>query len=454
MDTNNLIQNLKNKKVIIFIVGVLAVFFIIIAMVLLVKKGKDDTTGTNNNGTSNDQSLVYWGLWEPTSVMQPIIDEFEAANPGVTIQYSPSSFSTYESRIYARLQQTSNTGEPAPDVFRIHNTWLPKFQKYLSPLPSSIMSSSKYAELFYPTAVEDFTGKDGNIYAIPWEIDGLMVFYNKQILEQAGITSIPTDWDSFFELAQKLTVKDSSGKIKQSGLAMGTSKNIKHASEIISFLLLQEGVNIIDETKTTVTLNTAKAERVFETYTNFALGDTAVWSSTLRTDLEMFYAGTLAMMIAPSWRAFDIIEAAPNIEFDTAPLPQLKANSEEVYYSTYWGDAVNANSENATLAWKFVEFLSEKEQQLALYSNSSKIRAFGEPYSLVELNSEMEGDSYVSAIAQMAPYMKSWQMGDESFVKASLNQAITDIIENEVDIESALKEAEDTINEQLAKTNQ
>jgi hypothetical protein len=91
---------------------------------------------------------------------------------------------------------------------------------------------------------------------------------------------------------------------------------------------------------------------------------------------------------------------------------------------------------------------------MKLYSASSQIRAFGEPYSLVELNSEMQNKTYVSAIAQMAPYMKSWSMGDESFVKTELNSAITGVIENDQDISSALSQVEKNINEQLAQTNQ
>lgn len=452
------LQNPKTKKILLIAAGSLGVILIILVIIALVSSKSSNkntpsggtTTGSKNNGQI---TINYWGLWEPEGVMAGVIKDFEDANPGVTVLYSQQRFSTYESRIYTRLQQAYNSDEPAPDVFRIHNTWLPKFRKYLTPLPSTIMTKDEYASTFYPTAVDDFTGKDGLIYAIPWEIDGLAVFYNKKIFEDAGITEVPKDWDSFFELATKLTVKDSSGKITQSGVALGTSNNIRHASEILSFLFLQEGMQVIDSTKTTVTLNTAKGQKVLKQYTDFAMGDTATWSSTLRSDLEMFFAGKLAMMIAPSWRAFDIIDAAPQIEFDIAPLPQLKANDYEIYYSTYWGDAVNNTSPNKEMAWKFVKFLSEKETEQKLYSASSTVRAFGEPYSRVDLKDEMIGKPYVSAIAEMAPYMKSWQMGDETYVKTALADAITSVIENGTDVSVALKKAESTINSRLAQTN-
>jgi len=87
------------------------------------------------------------------------------------------------------------------------------------------------------------------------------------------------------------------------------------------------------------------------------------------------------------------------------------------------------------------------------FSNESKIRAFGEPYSLVELNSSMSENSYLTAIAEMAPYMKSWQMGDETIVKQTLNQLITSVVEDGQDPATALKNAQEDINDQLAQTN-
>jgi ABC-type glycerol-3-phosphate transport system substrate-binding protein len=447
----------KRKRTLIIVGVVIFILILVTIILLLIRRRNQQTTDPIQ---SDDEIVIegqveldYWGLWEPPSVVQPLIDEFEDQNPNIKINYSQQTFSNYESRLFTRLQQATGATEPAPDIFRIHNTWTPKYYQYLSPVPAQIMSAEEYKEKFYPTAVSDFTAKDGNIYAIPWYIDGLVVFYNKQLLAEEGIQEPPSDWDSFFELAQDLTQKDASGRILQSGLAIGTARNIRHSAEIIAYLLVLEGIEVIDQTRTQVTLNTPRVERVFKTYTDFARGDNAIWSSTLRTDLEMFFSGDLAMMIAPSWRAFDIIEAAPTVEFDTTVLPQLQANPENVFYATYWGDAVSRASSNPLAAWKFINFLAQKEQQMQLYSNASKIRAFGEPYSLVELNSEMLGKPYVSAIAEMAPDMKAIPWGDEQAVNTAIDEAITSIIENKRDVSTALQDAERTINATIEQTN-
>ena len=445
----------KQKKLLIIVAIVLLVLIVGTAVLLIFARQQDSTPSPNGgNGLTQERiELSYWGLWEPASVMQPVIDEFEDLYPNIRINYSQQSFTAYETTLYTRLQQAVATAEPAPDIFRIHNTWTPKFYRYLYPLPEQIMTAQEYSELFYPTSLRDFTAKDGNIYAIPWSIDGLMVFYNKTILEQAGFERPPEDWDSFMDLAFSLTRKDVAGRIVQSGLAMGTSRNIRHSAEIISFLLLLEGVEVMDSTRTRISLDTPAGQRVFRTYTDFARGDNAIWSPALRSDLEMFFAGELAMMIAPSWRAFDIIEAAPTIEFDTAPLPQLRENEENIFYSTYWGEAVSRNTPHPLEAWAFVRFLSEREQQLNLFSNASRIRAFGEPYSLVELGGEMRGRPYISALAEMAPFMRSIPIGDEQAVHSAIDEAIIEIVENGRNISTALREAEQNINNIISETN-
>lgn len=405
----------------------------------------------NSTDTPENIQIVYWGLWESEAIMQPLIDDYEAANPNIDIQYVQKPFTQYDVNTYTRIQQNAVSDTPAPDIIRINNTWLSKFQSHLSPIPTNVMSTSTYADKFYPTAVKDFTGTDGNIYAIPLEIDGLALFYNKQLLSQANITTPPTDWDTLIEAAKKLTVTQG-GKITRGGMAMGSSQNVKHSADILNLLLLQNGVDVIDSTNTEITITTSRAESALQFYTDFTTVH-KTWSPDLASDLEMFYSGNLAMMLAPSWRAFDIIQSAPTIEFGIAPVPQLPGNS-PVNYSMYWGEAVAATSEHPAEAWDFINYLSQAENQKKLYSNASQVRAFGEPYSLKSLSSDLQSSTYLSAIAEMAPTMQSWKMGEQAYVEESLNTAINDVIAGDSNVTQALLEAQTRINTKLAESIQ
>ena len=438
-----------NKKVLI-IIGIVLVVIIIIAVILSIVLKKNPDDGTNNTNNNNGQvTLVYWGLWEPESVMKPIIDQYEATHPGVNIEYTQKSFTQYAENSYTRIVQGTTSNTPAPDIIKIHNTWLPKYQDYLAPMPSTIMTAQEYKNTFYPTVSEDFTGDDGKIYAMPIGIDGLTLFYNKKLLKEAGYDTPPTDWDTFTEAAKKLTKKDSDGNITQAGVAMGTSKNIIHSADILNLLMLQNGVDVLPEGEYETNLDSNKAAISLDFYVSF-YEEHKVWSADSRNELEMFYAGKLAMFFAPSWRAFDIATAAPQIEFGMAPVPQI-ANNENVNYAMYWGEAVSKKSSYQEEAWKFIEYLSEPAQLKTMYQNSSSIRLFGQPYPRVDMAGDMSTNKYVNPVLQMAPTMDSWKMGDQSYIEESLKTAINSVSQGSSTSNSALREAKTRIDTKLAE---
>ncbi len=435
-------MNEKNRIIIIGVGIVLVILIVAGSLLYFATRGKSPTV-------QQKIVLTYWGLWEPESVMQTLIERYEADHTNIDIQYVQKPFTQYESTVYTRIQQNVVEDTPAPDIVRVNNAWLSKFQSHLSPLPSSIMTASDYAQDFYPTAVKDFTGTDGEIYAIPLEVDGLALFYNKKLLKAANLTEPPKDWDTFIEAAKKLTKKNKSGAITQPGVALGTAKNIKHSADILNLMLLQNNVPIINSTNTEVDLSSTRAQSALDFYTNFEKVH-KTWSDELASDLELFYSGKLPMMFGPSWRAFDIINSNPAIEFGIAPVPQLPSN-DPVNLAMYWGDAVTKVSPNPIEAWKFVEWLSEPTQLKEFYSNSSKVRAFGEPYPRKSMALELETDPYVGAFIKMAPTMTAWKMGDQSFIEESFRTAINDIIAKDVRANEALLDAQTRINNRLSE---
>ena len=438
-----------DKKKIFIIFGVIAVVLIILVIVAVLLSGKDDTRNptdnpsNNNNNTYTDKVITYWGLWEPETVMAPIIADYEAQNPGVKIQYVRKSFAQYEQSVYFQL------AEPAsPDIVRIHNTWTNKLQDKLAPLPSNIMSSSTYQSTFFPIAQKSFTGSDGNIYAIPWEVDGLALYYNKDLFAEAGLTAPPADWDEFTEYAEKLT-KVEGGTIVQAGAAIGSTNNIRHADEILGLLLLQNSTNIVSNGK--VDLTDSRFLPTIKFYSYF-LKENKVWSDGFDDDLQMFFQGKLAMMFAPSWRVFDVILSNPNINFELAPVPQIVGNTTPVYYADYWGDAVSKNSKNQDEAWKFVLYLSTPEVMKKLYSNSMTMdsRAFGEPYSRPDIADEIVGSPYVGVIVSMAPNFDQLPLVDKTLLQEMLYPIVERMLTSDSVDSQYLSTISETVNQKLS----
>lgn len=427
----------KNRKLII--IGIAVVLIIIAIVGILVSRlSKKEPASTES------VELTYIGLWESSNTIDSLIADFEKEHPNIKVTYIQDRITQYEENIYGRLSDPQIT----PDIVRIHNTWTYKFQHLLSPLPPEIMTRTEYSSKFYPTALSDFMGTDGQIYAIPLEIDGLALYYNKDLFKKEGIKNPPEDWDTFTENAINLTQKTSSGKITQAGAAIGCSGNINHSAELLSALMLQSNINMTSSDETQATFNTTRGASVLDYYTDFA-SESKIWDCELDNDLEMFAAGKLAMMFGPSWRAFDIINMNPSINFGIAPLPQLVGNEEDINYATYWGESVSVQSKHQLEAWQFVKFMSEKEQQQKMYALASQERAFGEPYSIKELASEISDDPYVGAFITMADTMTSWKWGDETTAREVLDKAITDVVERNVKEEQALNTAVETLNNKL-----
>src|SRR3972149_4208922 len=121
-------------------------------------------------------TLTYWGLWEDDNLIKPVIAEYQKQNPKITVSYEKKSSLNYRTRVQTQIREGVG-----PDVFRIHNAWLPMFEADLAPAPKEIFPFNDYKSMFYPVALDSFV-KGNNIYAAPLEIDGLALFINEEMV--------------------------------------------------------------------------------------------------------------------------------------------------------------------------------------------------------------------------------------------------------------------------------
>jgi ABC-type glycerol-3-phosphate transport system substrate-binding protein len=115
----------------------------------------------------------------------------------------------------------------------------------------------------------------------------------------------------------------------------------------------------------------------------------------------------VAMMFAPSWRAFEIMDMNPDLDFGIAPVPKLSES--EYGWATYWAEGVNVNSKNKDAAWQLLKYLSSKEVLRKLHSSQKSIRAFGEIFPRQDMVSEVS-DELVTPFLEDAPQAKSWYL--------------------------------------------
>jgi len=362
--------------------------------------------------TPKETKLTWWGLWEPNDVVASIISEYETAHPKVKIEYIFQSHHEYRERLQNALSQ--GTG---PDIFRVHNTWIPMFKADLAPIPADVFSASAFESTFYPVAKTEL--RVGNSYvAVPLMYDGLALFINEDLFAAAGKTA-PTSWEELRNAAIALSVCDSvdgrcgaGDKILISGASLGTTDNVDHWQDILLTLMLQNNVNLNSPSG-------KAAEEALQYYTIFTRSD-HIWDSTQPNSTTAFANGRVAMYFGPSWRVHDILATNPQLKFSVHPLPQLPLdparNEKPIAWASYWAEGVNKKSINSKAAWEFVNFLTSSETLQKLYQQAvSSGRAFGEIYPRVDMADLLKTAPYVGAYVTDAPNAKSWYMASSTW---------------------------------------
>lgn len=456
----NPLMSLKGKLPKPLLIGGAVLVVILIGLLLFSLFKPKTSTKTNTKATTNSDSagtsadgataqittLTYWGLWEDSQILKEVISDFESKNPSIKIDYRKQSHRDYRERLQQAIASANG-----PDIFRYHVAWVPMLSSDLSPMPSTVMSTTEYKQIFYPTAYNNLQ-VGGQIVGIPLMYDGLALFYNKEMLKTANL-SVPTTWAELRTAANKLTVPASisertGGNITRAGLAIGNAGNVDHFSDILALLIIQNGGNPADSSSQYV-------KDAITFYTNFIKQD-KVWSDRLANSTTAFARGDVAMIFAPSWRAHDIKNLNPNLDFAVARVPQLDAQKPAAW-ATFWAEGVSAKSKNKEAAWAFLKYLSTPEVLRKFYTNASQYRNFGEIYPRTDMASELVSNELVGAYVTDAPIAKSWYMssfthdnGVNDQIIKYYEDAINAVLSN-TDVAKALETATTGISSVLGK---
>ena len=164
--------------------------------------------------------LVVWGMGEGENMMgiYAAIDEFEKNHPGVKVKISSAGRDLNPQKL-----MTAIVGGVAPDV--IHQDrftisgWASR-DAFTNLDPYIVRDRNKpYAvrkEDFY-SACWNEASYNGHVYAIPFGADDRALYYNKNMLREAGFVDArghaipPKTWDDLLRYCEKINKKDKSG---------------------------------------------------------------------------------------------------------------------------------------------------------------------------------------------------------------------------------------------------
>lgn len=294
-------------------------------------------------------NLEIWGAFDDSGTFSEAINEYRKINPYVgEIKYRKLTVDSYKKEVI----DTMASGQ-GPDIFLIHNTWLPSFKDKTEPSPDWITTEQEFRNNFVDVAADDFLD-GGKIYAVPLSVDSLALYYNKDLFNAAGIVNPPATWEEFNADSKALTKIGPNGQIIQAGAALGTAYNINRSTDVLGLLMFQNGVQMTNRDKLEATFDkavsgaensqyTRSGENALNYYTQFASsGAMYCWNPTMHYSIDAFYENTVAMMINYSWHYQTIKAKNSKLNFAVAPVPQLSKDN-PINYANYWGFAVSKN---------------------------------------------------------------------------------------------------------------
>lgn len=150
-------------------------------------------TGCSSAAADTRTTIVVWS-WEPS--MGAVIEDFEAANPDIHVEWLDTSG-------YDNLNRAIQDGYDLPDVVQLEYFALRQYA--VSGQLLDVTERSSGYEGFYTPGTWASVQLDGTVYGLPMDSGPMAFFYNADVFEQAGVdaTAIRT-WDDYYEAAKKL----------------------------------------------------------------------------------------------------------------------------------------------------------------------------------------------------------------------------------------------------------
>jgi multiple sugar transport system substrate-binding protein len=378
--------------------------------------------------------LSFWTLYDNQNVYEKSFTSFNKVYPDVKINFrSFTDRTAYERALLEAL--AVGTG---PDIFVIDNTNLIRQIQKLTPVPQTKFSLPRLRELF-PQTVEQSFVSGGKIFALPLSIDTLALYYNRDLFAQAQIIAPPETWEELEKIVPRLTKTGEGGKIIQSAVALGGTKNIPTAADILSLLMLQTGTQIISPDLSQATFASKEGENALNFYTQFAdlRNKLYSWNNSLPNHLDAFAGEQVAMIFDYASAKEKIKEKNPFLNYAVAPMPHPAAAKKWPAYGKYLGYTVSRQSRYQNLAWDFIIQMTTVKDNVISYLNATQ-----KPPALLSLASQVSENLDLAPFTGQIFIARSWPQTDPVRIGEIFENMIEAVVTSQTAAQNALRNAE------------
>jgi ABC-type glycerol-3-phosphate transport system substrate-binding protein len=320
-------------------------------------------TATTSAATQVTKAAGAVTFWYPTQDLgNMIVKQYKQAQPDVNLTFVLGEYDT-NTKTMAALA----AGTP-PDL-----SYLGRWQGPDLAVRNAIYSLDDKIKLAQSWRWEDVWPRLqndsiqwGKTWVVPYSTDTRAFFYNKTLMEQAGLDpdKPPTDWQSMVTQAVKATKKNGAGKIDSIGFTPTFGNPPTYLTFYSLLWILGSDVVSSDHTKVTLQDKGAQAMGLIKSLMDqeggYEQAQAFTTGLTLGTGVDAFSAGKVVFAMNGEWVFANYDKYSPNLQYGVIPGPVYQGGTEHFNYDGGGGWYYFKKGKNFDGAWQLTEFLMEK----------------------------------------------------------------------------------------------
>lgn len=303
------------------------------------------TSGGSDNGEVTITFMNFTSSGANEDVLQAMVDKFMADNPGIKVEIQTYGYGDYFTQLATKI-----AGGSAPDVFELN---IENFRAYadkgaIIELDPILAEEGIDVSTIHPRALGAFK-VNNKIYGLPTKFSNVVMFYNKDLFDEAGIDYPTKDWTWEDELEAAQAIRDLGENIFGVYRPIQTHEFYKTVA--------QNGGSMMNSAQTAFTLNSPQNIEALEmmiarrndsnvTPTNDQMGGMGDW--------DLFKSGRLGMLITGIW-AFGDFTQNIDFEWDIAVEPGIKQKATHFFSDSV---VVSSSSKQKEAATKFAAYIA------------------------------------------------------------------------------------------------
>ncbi len=334
-------------------------------------------------GASDGKTHLTFQIWDVAqrASMEAICAAYTAKHPEVDIEVQVTNWTEYWTKLEAAAE--SNT---MPDIFWMHTNQILYYADFgmLADVTDLYADEdpSYYQNHFSDISIGNASGSDGRLYGVPKDKDNVVLVYNKEMFDAAGVAYPDENWTWDDLVSASAQIYDKTGKY---GYMAYNDDQMGYWS-----FVYQAGGCILTEDKTRAGFDQPGTRKGMEFYVGLQdyewCPDQSYFAETAPG--TAFFSGIGSMYIEGNWELMNKCVSFPDMngKWDIAPMPKCPdpvsgdgraTISNGLCYSTA------AHGKTRDIALDVIKFFGTEEAQLLASSYGAAISAYNgteQPY--------------------------------------------------------------------------